>query len=150
MPSEPRASPVDSMWGVVPRPPRPAQPSAAGTTTSGVEQERTFARLLERFLESVQSGSEDRADLMSEVIKECNTVLSAGNVKEDYKRFCNFFVEFLNYISNNQFLDDVRVMNIVSNIQDPFSQWAKSEPENRAGMLDQAIDILRDFKTMFE
>jgi len=62
-------------------------------------------------------------------------------IPDDYRQFCQMLVEFLQYITNNQFLDDVRVMNIVSNIQDPFTQWTRNEPENRSGMLDQAIDI---------
>jgi hypothetical protein len=69
---------------------------------------------------------------------------------EDYKQFCKLLTEFLEYISNNQYMDDVRVMNILSNIQDPFAQWAHSAPENRSGLLDPVNDILRDFKTMFE
>ena len=47
-------------------------------------------------------------------------------------------------------MDDVRVMNILSNIQDPFAQWARSKPEEQSGLLDSTNDILRDFKTMFE
>jgi len=120
-----------------------------GEGVLGREQEHSFSQLLERFLEAVQSGNDDRTTLTSEVIQECNSVVSAS-VGEDYRQFCQLLVEFLQYITDNQYLDDVRVMNIVSNVQDPFSQWARSEPENRAGVLDQAIDILRDFKTMFE
>jgi hypothetical protein len=41
-------------------------------------------------------------------------------------------------------------MNILSNIQDPFAQWARSKPNDRTGVLDAVNDILRDFKTMFE
>ncbi len=136
-------------WGTVPQSPT-AEQSTGNDSTLGNEQERGFANLLERFLESVQSGNDDRTTLMSDVINECNTVLVAGSVAEDYKNFCRLLVEFLQYISDNQYLDDVRVMNIVSNIQDPVAQWARSEPNNRAGLLDQAVDILRDFKTMFE
>jgi hypothetical protein len=87
---------------------------------------------------------------MSNVIDECKKVVSAGSVAEEYKKFCNLLIEFLQYITENQFLDDVRVMNIVSNIQDPVAQWALSEQPDRSGLMDQAIDILRDFRTMFE
>jgi hypothetical protein len=41
-------------------------------------------------------------------------------------------------------------MNIISNIQGPYLQWKDSAPENRAGILDPALEILRDFKSMFE
>jgi hypothetical protein len=125
-------------------------PSMGGGTTMGHEQEHSFSNLLEQFLESVQSGNDDRMKLLSDVINECNTVVNADSVLEDYKQFCQLLMEFLQYISDNQYLDDIRVMNIVSNIQDPVSQWARSEQDNRTGLLDPAIEILRDFKTMFE
>jgi hypothetical protein len=116
----------------------------------GTEQISGFAVLLERLLESIQSGNDDRMVLLSNVISECNTVLAAKSVPEDYDQFCKLLVEFLQYISDNQYLDDIRVMNIVSNIQDPVSQWAQSEQDKRAGLLDPAIEILRDYKAMFE
>jgi len=105
---------------------------------------------LERLLESIQSGNDDRTTLLSNVLSECNIVLDAKSAQEDYKLFCKLLTEFLNYISDNQYLDDIRVMNIVSNIQDPVNQWVQSEQNNRTGLLDSAIEILRDFKTMFE
>jgi hypothetical protein len=77
-------------------------------------------------------------------------VITAGSATDDYKQFCKMLIEFLEYISNNQYLDDVRVMNILSNIQDPFAQWARSIPNKRAGILGSVNDTLRDFKTMFE
>jgi hypothetical protein len=125
-------------------------PSIGGSTTMGSEQEHGFANLLERFLESVQSGNDDRTTLISDVVHESNMVVEATSVPEDYKQFCRLLMEFLQYISDNQYLDDIRVMNIVSNIQDPVSQWARSEQSDRTGLLDPAIEILRDFKTMFE
>jgi hypothetical protein len=136
-------------WGKEPQPPSQTS-SMSGSTTMGSEQERSFAALLERLLESIQSGNDDRTTLLSNVLDECNAVLTAGSVPEDYKQFCQLLTEFLQYISDNQYLDDIRVMNIVSNIQDPVNQWAQSEQNNRTGLLDPAIDILRDFKTMFE
>ena len=148
---EPEATPevlLDS-WGKEPQAP-PQAPSMGGSTTMGSEQEHGFASLLVRFSESVQSGNDDRMTLLSDVINECNTVVTADLVPEDYKQFCQLLVEFLQYISDNQYIDDIRVMNIVSNIQDPVNQWARSEQNNRTGLLDPAIEILRDFKTMFE
>jgi hypothetical protein len=140
---------IDAIFGAITQALEPTQPSSGGST-SGSEQELKFAILLEQFLESVQSGNDDRTKLLSDIINECNTVLVAGNAAEDYKQFCKLLMDFLKYISNNQYMDDVRVMNILSNIQDPFAQWARNTPDNRMGLLDPVIDILRDFKTMFE
>jgi hypothetical protein len=155
--NEPKPSPniaatpdvlLDS-WGKEPQA-SAETPSMDNSTILGADQILSFSTLLERLLESIQSGNDDRTTLLTDVINECNTVLAAKSVPEDYSQFCNLFVEFLQYISDNQFLDDIRVMNIVSNIQGPVSQWAQSEQDNRAGLLDPAIDILRDYKAMFE
>ncbi len=107
-------------WGKEPE--SPSQTSSASDGTAiGNEQERSFAALLERLLESIQSGNDDRTELLSGVLSESNIVATAESAPEDYKKFCKLLVEFLNYISDNQYLDDIRVMNIVSNIQDPVS-----------------------------
>ena len=140
---------IDSIFGAMTQPVESAPPKAGGST-SGKDQELGFAALLEQFLESVQSGSDIRTKLLSDIINECNTILAAGSTAEDYKQFCRLLTEFLEYISNNQYMDDVRVMNILSNVQDPFAQWARSSPDGRTGLLDPVIEILRDFKTMFE
>jgi hypothetical protein len=151
-PSPQPAPMFDSMWGGHEVAQQATEPSGmnGGGNSQGNDQERNFASLLEKFLESVQSGTDDRSALLTDVVNECNGVLSSGSAPSDYRNFCQLLIEFLKYISDNQFLDDVRVMNIVSNIQDPFAQWARSEPDGRGGILDQAVDILRDFKTMFE
>ena len=142
-------STIDSIFGAASQGHGMAQ-TAGGGSTSGTEQEQRFAVLLEQFLESVQSGNDDRTKLLSDTINECNTVITAGSAEEDYMQFCKSLIEFLEYISNNQYLDDVRVMNILSNIQDPFAQWARTKPSNRIGILASVNDTLRDFKTMFE
>lgn len=139
---------VDPIWGAGAQ--AVAQSSPAQGVSAEVEQERRFSSLLERFLESVQSGNDDRTSLMSEVLNECNNILAANPSSQDYQTYCQLLVAFLQYISENQYLDDVRVMNVLSNVQDPFAQWTRNESANRSGLLDQAIDILRDFKTMFE
>jgi hypothetical protein len=140
---------IDTIFGAMAQTPEPTQPTSGGST-SGSDQELKFATMLEQFLEYVQSGNDDRTKLLSDIINECNTILATGSASEDYKQFCRLLTEFLKYIANNQYLDDVRVMNILSNIQDPFAQWARSLPDNRTGLLDSVIDVLRDFKTMFE
>jgi len=140
---------IDTIFGAMAQTPEPTQPTSGGST-SGSDQELKFATMLEQFLEYVQSGNDDRTKLLSDIINECNTVLAAGSAAEEYKQFCRLLTEFLKYIASNQYLDDVRVMNILSNIQDPFAQWARSLPGNRTGLLDSVIDTLRDFKTMFE
>jgi hypothetical protein len=139
---------IDSIFGT-PQTSELTQP-AGGGSISNTEQEQRFAILLEQFLEAVQSGNEDRTMLSSKIIDECNIVITAGSAAGDYKNFCKLLIEFLQYISDNQYLDDIRVMNILSNIQDPFAQWARSIPSNRTGLLDAVNDILRDFKAMFE
>ena len=149
--SEPSLTPeptLDTTWATAFQSPGQTSQSS-GDSNLEIEQEHGFAHLLEKFMESVQSGNDERTKLMSDLINTCNTVIASASAAADYKEFCQLLVEFLQYISDNQFLDDVRVMNIVSNIQLP-TQWAQSEKDNRAGLLNPAIDVLRDYKTMFE
>ncbi|MBI3580190.1 MAG: hypothetical protein HY089_12365 [Ignavibacteriales bacterium] len=47
-------------------------------------------------------------------------------------------------------MDDVRVMNILSNVSSPVSQWANAAPEARGGLLEDGLGPLRDFKSLFE
>ncbi len=140
---------IDSIFGDTTQSPERTL-SIRGDLSHGIEQERRLAILLERFLESVQSGNDDRTKLLADIIVECNAVLTTDSAAEDYKQFCRLLIEFLQYISNNNYFDDVRVMNILSNIQDPFAQWTRTEPNDRSGVLNAVIDTLRDFKSMFE
>jgi hypothetical protein len=142
-------TPIDSIFGAMAETHEPT-PAMDGGATSDSEQDLKFATLLEKFLESVQSGNDDRTKLLNDIVSESNKIRNASSAAEDYKQFCMLLTEFLEYISSNQYMDDVRVMNILSNIQDPFAQWARTMPESRTGLLDSVNDILRDFKTMFE
>jgi hypothetical protein len=140
---------IDAIFGAPQESLEPSKQTGVDSI-NGSEQERGFAVLLEQFLESVQSGNDNRTELMSSIINECNSVLSSGSAAEDYKEFCRLLTEFLQYVSSNQYFDDIRVMNIISNFQDPFAQWARSKPNNRTGALNAVNDTLRDFKSMFE
>jgi len=172
VPAQPQEAPAEeppqetfASGGYEPAPPEPAveapapeEPSPrfaetaspAGESAAGDEHETRLARLLEQFLESVQSGNEDRRSLMADVLEESNRILAANSPREELNLFCRQLLEFIEYISSNQYLDDIRVMNILSNIQDPFTQWTRTDPSARAGVLDQANEILANFKTMFE
>ncbi|MBI3587097.1 MAG: hypothetical protein HY088_08215 [Ignavibacteriales bacterium] len=112
--------------------------------------EKGFAQLLEKFVEVMQSGDDARMSLLQQVLGECAVVVSGAGFAEDYKEYCRLMTEFLNYINENQLMDDVRVMNILSNVSSPVSQWANAAPEARSGLLEEGIGPLRDFKSMFE
>jgi hypothetical protein len=122
----------------------------AAAPVMNTDQEKDFSHSLDQLLEAVQSGNDDRSDLLTDLIHRCDSIAASGNAAEDLKEFCVLLVDFLNYVSENQFLDDIRVMNIVSNIQSPVTQWVQTDAANRTGILNPATDILRDYKTMFE
>jgi hypothetical protein len=121
-------------------------PSESG---SPFDQEKSFADVLEKFLVAIQSASDDRMTLEEELERQCGAVRS-GAAALEFQEFSLLLLEFLHYVTANQFLDDIRVMNIVSNIQDPFMQWMGGAGESKPGLLSPAIEILRDFKSMFE
>lgn len=121
--------------------------SQSAATFSGDEKE--FSTLLDQFVEAMQSGDDRRVSLLDQVVAACS-VIGAGESTDDFKEYCRALTEFLTYISQNQFLDDVRVMNILSNVSSPVSQWAATPPAERAGVLEEGIAPLREFKSLFE
>jgi hypothetical protein len=125
----------------------PSEPLQAGVAGVG---EAEFSTNLEKLLEAVQSGSEERTILLDELTSQAEGVVAAEASDNDYKTFCGYLIEFMRYVSTNQLFDDIRVMNLISNVYDPFSQWAKTDASSRSGMLEQSIEMLRDFKALFE
>ncbi|MBI3788712.1 MAG: hypothetical protein HY276_10720 [Ignavibacteriales bacterium] len=139
------SSPFESSTAAAPE---TAISSPAGSPATG--DEKGFAQLLEKFVETMQSGDDSRMGLLQQVLAECSVVASGADFPDDYKEYCNLMTEFLNYISGNQLMDDVRVMNILSNVSSPVSQWANAAPEARGGLLEDGLGPLRDFKSLFE
>jgi hypothetical protein len=127
--------------------PAPTEPPAAFEPGSG--DVAGFSYLIEQFAERVQSGDESRTVLLENVVAECNAVV-AGEYAPDHKEFCGLLADFLSYITENQLLDDIRVLNILANIPSPIAQWASAAPDARAGLLEEATSVLRDFRSHFE
>ena len=110
-----------------------------------------FGPLMERFVEAMQSGSEDREGLLSQVWVEANAIAAPGSgASDELREFSQYLIEFLNYITENGFMDDVRVMNILSNVSGPVASWAQASPETRTGTLAEGVEILKTFKSLFE
>ncbi len=113
--------------------------------------EGTFGPLMERFVEAMQSGADDRESLLNQVLVEANAIAAPGSgSNEELGEFCQYLIEFLNYITENGFMDDVRVMNILSNVSGPVSSWSEAPPDARAGLLAEGVEILKTFKSLFE
>ena len=115
------------------------------------DSQGNFAGLMEQFVEAMQSGSDNREQLLTSVLQESNVITPMGSgAPDDLREFCQYLVEFLTYIRDNGFMDDVRVMNILSNVSSPVASWAQAAPEARQGELAEGIEILRTFKSLFE
>jgi hypothetical protein len=127
----------------------PSMPQPEAMEGIGSPEEQ-FAKLVERTVESIQSGSEERDRLVQQLIGVCTETIADESKPEDQRMFCQHVSEFLAYITENQLLDDIRVMNLISNLTDPVAEWARADEASRAGRLDPAIDDLRDFKSRFE
>jgi hypothetical protein len=108
-----------------------------------------FGKLFDKLTEAVQTGSDTRLNHIARIIQECK-IVAAGDFPSEYKQLGEILSEFLEYVTSNQFLDDIRVMNLVQNVQDPISQWSNADPSNREGILTQALQVLQDYKQMFE
>ncbi len=126
----------------------PVPSLSTGDVVGGSEE--SFSATLEKLLEAVQSGSEERTVLLDELTNQAEGIAASETANTEYKTFCGYLIEFLKYVSANQLFDDIRVMNLISNVYDPFSQWAKTDASARTGILEQPIEMLRDFKALFE
>ena len=127
-----------------------AESSLSSVASGGEADEKTFSLLFEKLLEAVQSGTDERSLLSEQLVKEAEKVQAATDADEEYSVFCRLLVEFLDYVAINSLYDDIRAMNILSNVFDPFSQWIKADPGARLGLLEQPIEMLREFRTLFE
>jgi hypothetical protein len=124
-------------------------PAASAGVGTGAIDERDFASQLERFSEVVQSGTKGRGALLESLLNGCDRIVSR-TLDDEFKQFGSLLGDFLKYIAEGELLDDVRVINIVSNISSSVSQWAISPPEARHGLMEEALGMLRDFRTHFE
>ena len=130
--------------------PEPMMTDSTATGGSGAVDTSSFGKQLEQFMEAIQGGTDDRAPMLEQITSSCEVLSADTGTPDDVRHYIENLKEFLAYISENQLLDDVRVMNLVTNIQDPFAQWMLAAEGERIGILDQATELLRDFRTMFE
>ena len=123
--------------------------AAPPSPTSGTESE--FAGLVEKFVEAMQGGSDERTSLFDSILHQAGTITAIGSgYPDDIREFCQYLIEFLGYVRENGFMDDVRVMNILSNISSPVTSWAGADPASREGLLAEGSELLRMFKSLFE
>jgi len=127
----------------------PSAPAPSAGEGTGVSDEKGFASELERFSEAVQSGIEGRGAQLENLFNECEGIANRTS-DSDFKQFGVLMADFLKFIAEGELLDDVRVINIVSNISSSVSQWAISPPDARHGLMEEALGMLRDFRTHFE
>ena len=106
--------------------------------------------LLEQLVEALQAGADERDHYLVSLRASFTACLSDGSTDDALRRYAEIVDDFLGYVQENELLDDVRVMNFFTNVQEPFSQWVASPEGEREGVLEQAIDFLTDFRAMFE
>lgn len=121
----------------------------AGGGGTGEADPTVFAGQVEQFVEAVQGGSGGMRMLLEDLVAECDSVVLRGGAP-DLVEFTTLFGEFLKFISESELFDDVRVINILSNVSSSVSSWANTPADARAGLLEEALNMLRDFKTHFE
>ena len=127
-----------------------AEPTpAVGGEEGGGGAEVAFASALERFSEAVQGGTDDREAFHISLLgmAESPDVQAIGG---DGAQFASYLADFLRYMFDNQLLDDIRIINILSNISTSLSVWASTPPDGRSGMLEDSLSLLRDFRSQFE
>lgn len=126
-----------------------AQPAPSPARESSAPDELAFAAQLEKFSEAIQGGVEGRGAMLETLFNDCGDA-SASNAGDGFAQFSALLADLLKYIAESELLDDVRVINILSNVSSVFTQWASALPEARSGLMEEAMGMLRDFKTHFE
>ncbi|MBF8249054.1 MAG: hypothetical protein HW374_1854 [Bacteroidetes bacterium] len=127
--------------------PSPADVAPVSSAPAGSEQEH--AALFEKFIEALQGGTEDRMALLDQLVQRCHEV-AASDAPQEYKDYSQMLTTLLKSLTDNQMLDDVRAMNMLSAVLDPFSQWAKTDPGSRSGIIEPGVESLRGFIALFE
>lgn len=137
---------------VSPEPPplAPLPASSGDDAETSASPESVFGRVLERFLEALQVGSDDRLPLLRTLVEKCDVVGGIRDGGEELRQYTALLKEFLVFIEDQQLLDDVRVMNAVSNVEAPYRDWLSASSGDRGGTLGSAIDFLSNAKAMFE
>jgi hypothetical protein len=123
------------------------QSGEASSEASGVFITVAFPGAFEKFVIAIQGGDENRSALLEELRNECQHV--SGNDLTTIS-FSKALTEFLTYIQQNDYLDDVRVMNLVSNLSDSISRGATAGASTQPGFIMEAYDVIKNYKTMFE
>jgi hypothetical protein len=115
----------------------------------GGQDEKAFAAQLEKFSEAIQGGVEGRGPMLEALFNDCGHAANS-NSGDEFKQFNVLLADFLKYIAESELLDDVRVINILSNVSSAVTQWASASSEARPSLMEEAMGMLRDFKTHFE
>jgi len=124
--------------------------SQDGSAPSGEDHgEKGFASQVEQLAEAVQSGAGESRMLLQDLVSECESVGGRGG-GADFVELSSHLAEFLKYIIESDLLDDVRVINILSNVSSVVTQWSNTASSAREGTLEEALVSLRDFKSHFE
>ncbi len=132
-----------------PEPPAATPAESAPAVVAAAGDEVQHAALFEKFIEALQSGAEDRMALFDQLV-QVTTSAASGSGQQDYKDYSQLLIDLLKSLNDNQMLDDIRAMNMLSTAFDPFSQWAKADAAGREGLLFQGIEALKGFKALFE
>lgn len=151
VPTETSGAPEVATFGSEASPPAdsplPADVPPVASAPAGSEQEH--AALFEKFIEALQAGTEDRMALLDQLVQRCHEV-AASDAPQEYKDYSQMLTTLLKSLTDNQMLDDVRAMNMLSAVLDPFSQWAKTDPGSRSGIIEPGVESLRGFIALFE
>jgi hypothetical protein len=138
-------------------PPQEEAPPAAVTeerspvTYAADAAEDTFPQLLEKFVIAVQAGVDDKTRLFDKVVQLATDIGQPDSeYSSDLQEFCARLVEFLSYVRSNEYMDDVRTMNILSTISDAMASWSSASIETRSGLLSEGIKALSEAQSHFE
>jgi hypothetical protein len=151
--SEPAVTPDAEVREPQPEAPKeaPVEPQQPTVAYLADAPEETFPQLLEKFVIAMQAGVDDRTRLFERIMSSAGEIgQPESEYSSDLQELCANLVAFLSYVKGNNFMDDVRTMNILSSVSGAVATWSAASIEIRAGLLAEGIKTLAEAKSHFE
>lgn len=110
-----------------------------------------FGFRLDQLIEAMQQGDDSRQSLLSEIISMAQRYGSEKEeILKDFNNLAIHIVEFLTYVHEEDLYEDVRVMNLLSNLSSTAGAFQHDSDEEKISAIQESITTLSDFRSLFE
>jgi len=122
--------------------------SMSGAQVKGINTE--FGMAFERFVVAMQTGDAESKELALHVIGLLEGIKTDKYLVPIEQEVTSVLHDLLSFITKNDIMDDVRVMNLLLNFEDSMNHAIQKEADEREGFLHEALDVIKEYRTLFE